>query len=170
MWKTMLVGLAMVGCASTGFHEGRTSLGKNEQSYLRGPRGTSKNFERFWRAPNPRPWGLVQWDPDRSWAVPEAPKALLRDIRDQLGRLNQRAGTAENISLAITVYRWEPAGTWRKPTASYEMVARDPRGKIVWAVDDTVRATEDLAKTLADTPSEIIAREVLRKVREQFAF
>jgi hypothetical protein len=35
-------------------------------------------------------------------------------------------------------------------------------------VDDTVRATEDLAQTLADTPSEIIAREVLRKVREQF--
>jgi hypothetical protein len=95
-----------------------------------------------------------------SWAVPAVPRSA--------GRLNQRASTAENINLAITVYRWEPAGTWHKTTAFYEMVARDPRGKIVWAVDDTVRATEDLAKTLADTPSEIIAREVLRKVREQF--
>jgi hypothetical protein len=168
MWKTMLLGLAMVGCASTGFHEGRTSLGKNEQALLRSPQGTSKNFGRFWQAPNPGPWGLVQWDPDRSWAVPEAPRTLLRDIRDQLGRLNQRAGTAENLSLAITVYRWEPAGTWHKPTAFYEMVGRDPRGKIAWAVDDTVRVTEDLAQTLADTPSDIIAREVLRKVREQF--
>lgn len=168
MWKTMLLGLAMMGCASSGFHEGRTSLAKNEQGYLRGPGVTSKNFERFWQTPSLRPWGLVQWDQDRSWAVPEAPKDLLQSIRDQLGRLNQRASSSENISLAITVYRWESAGTWHKATAFYEIVARDGRGKIVWAADDKVRATEDLAVSLVDTPSEIVAREILRKVREQF--
>mgnify|MGYP001767607617 CR=1 FL=1 len=165
----MLVGLAMVGCASTGFHEGRSSLGKDEQACLRGRKGTSTNFDRFWQTANLRPWGLVRWDQDRSWMVPEAPKELLQTIRDQVGRLNQRAGGGENINLAVTVYRWEPAGTWHKPTAFYELVARDSRGKIVWAVDDSVRATEDLAQSLVDSPSVIIAREVLRRVREQFS-
>lgn len=129
MWKMTLIGLAMVGCASSGFHEGRTSLSKNEQSFLRGPRGTSKTFDRFWQAPNSRPWGLVQWDPDRSWAVPEAPKSLLRDIRDQLGRLNQRAGAiqkecgkklVQRTSLAVT----EGGGTSELSYVEGEMVHR----------------------------------------------
>jgi hypothetical protein len=47
-------------------------------------------------------------------------------------------------------------------------VARDLHGKVVWAVDDKVRATEALAQSLVEAPSSIIAREILRKVREQF--
>jgi len=167
MWRLLGIGL-VVGCASTGFHEGRTTLAKPEQAYLTAPHGSGKNFDRFWQARDVRRWGLVQWDEDRSWAVPEAPRRLLQDIRDQLGKLNQKAGLGENIGVAITVYRWEPAGTWRKATAHYEMVARDRSGKALWAVDDTVRAMEDLALSLVDTPSEIIAREILRRVRGQF--
>ena len=89
-------------------------------------------------------------------------------MRDELGRLNQRAGAGEEIALAVTVYRFETEGTWSKPTAFYELVARDQRGKVLWAADDKVRATDDLAVSLVDPPSAIMAREILRKVREQF--
>jgi hypothetical protein len=46
-------------------------------------------------------------------------------------------------------------------------VARDQHGQVVWAAADKIEATEKLARTLADTASVIIGREVLRKVRQQ---
>jgi len=164
----MIVAVVSAGCASAGFHEGRTTLGKEEQGYLRVKGSGKGSFERFWQSPNLQPWGLVQWQEERSWAIPEAPLDLLQSVRDELGRLNQRAGAGENILVAVTVYRFEKAGTWSKPTAYYEMVARDLHGKVVWAVDDKVRATEALAQSLVEAPSSIIAREILRKLREQF--
>ena len=164
----MAVVLSM-GCASTGFHEGKTTLGKSERGYLVAGKAAQEGpFDRFWRGPNLRPWGLVKWQEDRSWATSDAPKDLLQSIRDELGRLNQRAGNGENVALAVTVYRFEKSGMWKKPTAYYELVARDERGKVVWAADDKVRASEDLALSLVEPPSSTIAREILRKVREQF--
>ena len=165
----MIVVALCSGCASTTFHEGKTTLGKEEQGYLRGGNGSGKGtFERYWQSQNLRPWGLVQWQEERSWAVPDAPVDLLQAVRDELGRLNQRAGAGENLQVAVTVYRFEKAGTWSKPTAYYEMVARDRHGKVVWAADDKVRAAEELAQSLVEAPSSIIAREILKKVREQF--
>lgn len=165
----MIVAALCSGCASTTFHEGRTTLAKGEQEYLRGGKGSGKGaFERYWQAPSLRPWGLVKWQEERSWAVPDAPLDLLQTVRDELGRLNQRAGAGDNLQIAVTVYRFEKAGTWSKPTAYYEVVARDPHGKVVWAADDKVRVVEELAQSLVETPSSIIAREILRKVREQF--
>ena len=41
-----------VGCASAGFHEGRTALRKNEQRYLIARAGAAKTaFARFWAMP-----------------------------------------------------------------------------------------------------------------------
>ena len=37
----------------------------------------------------------------------------------------------------------------------------------MWAADDKIEAQANLARTLADTSSAIIGREVLRKVRQQ---
>jgi len=87
----MIVAVVSAGCASAGFHEGRTTLGKEEQGYLRVKGSGKGSFERFWQSPNLQPWGLVQWQEERSWAIPEAPLDLLQSVRDELGRLNQRA-------------------------------------------------------------------------------
>jgi hypothetical protein len=125
-------------------------------------------FQRFWKSPRPVQTGLVQWEPDRSSACPEAPPELLQAIRDELGRLNQTAGGGENLALAVTVYRFERGGLWSQPTAHYELVARDPRGQVVLAADDQVEATRDRAVSLAEAPSSIIAREILRRARTQF--
>jgi hypothetical protein len=90
-------------------------------------------------------------------------------MRDEIGRLNQRYRAGENISLAVTVYRFDKGGIWSgPPTAHYELVARDQQGQVVWAADDKVEAAASLARTLADTSSAIVGREVLRKVRQQF--
>jgi hypothetical protein len=169
MRRYFLAGLlAVVGCASTGFHEGRTSLRKDEQRYLVARKGTPKGvFDRFWESARWPTIGLVQWDGEKSSACPEAPGDLLQSVRDELGRVNQRNRSGENIALAVTIYRYQKAGTWSKPTAYYELVARDPRGQVVWAADDKVVATEDLARSLVDAPSAIMGREILRKVREQ---
>ena len=160
-----------VGCASTGLHEGRTALRKDEQGYLVARKGAPRGgaFERFWTVRRPISIGLVRWQEDQSWACPQAPADLLQSMRDELGRLNQRYRAGENISLAVTVYRFDKGGIWSgPPTAHYELVARDQQGQVVWAADDKVEAEASLARTLADTSSAIIGREVLRKVRQQF--
>ena len=155
------------GCASTGFHEGRTALRKEERAYLVARKGVPKTaFERFWTSPRRPAVGLVQWWEEQSWAWPESPADLLQSIRDELGRLNQSYRRGENIALAVTVYRFEKGGIWARPTAFYEVVVRDLRGQVVWAADDKIEARANLARSLADSPSTIIAREVLRKVRQ----
>lgn len=154
------------GCATGGFHEGRTALRKEEQGYLVAGRGSPRSaFARLWASPRRPPIGLVQWWAEQSWACTEAPPELLQSIRDELGRLNQPYRTGENIVFAVTVYRFDKGGVWASPSAYYEIVVRDLRGQLLWAADDRVEAREDLAHSLADAPSTIIAREVLRKVR-----
>ncbi len=157
------------GCASAGFHEGLTALRKNEQRYLIAREGAAKTaFARFWALPG-RPsivgGGLVRWE--GGWACPDAHAGLLQVMRDELGRLNQSPRAGQNIWLTVTVYRFDRAGMWSGPTAYYELVARDPWGHLVWAADDKIEAQANLARTLADTSSTIIGREVLRKVRQQ---
>jgi hypothetical protein len=160
--------LVAAGCASTSLHDGRTTLRKDEHGYLVARKGAPKSsFERFWRTPRPASIGIVQWQEEQGWACPQAPADLLQAIRDELGRLNQQYRAGENISLAVTVYRFDKGAILRKPTAHYELVARDPRGQVVWAADDKIEATENLSRSLADTSSAMISREVLRKVREQ---
>jgi hypothetical protein len=172
MKRAVLVVLVLaIGCASTGFHEGRTALRKEEQACLVAKKGAPKGvvFERFWTAPRLVAIGLVQWQEDRSWACPQAPADLLQSMRDEMGRLNQRYRVGENISLAVTVYRFDKGGIWSgPPTAHYELVARNGKGQVVWAADDKIEAPGSLARTVADTSSAMIGREVLRKVRQQF--
>ncbi len=166
--KRALVAAVMfaVGCACAGFHEGRTALRKNEQRYLIAREGAAKTaFARFWAMPGRPSIGLVRWE--EGWACPEAPAGLLQAMRDELGRLNQRPRAGQNVWLAVTVYRFDRAGMWSGPNAYYELVARDPWGHLVWAADDKIEAQTNLARTLADTSSAIIGREVLRKVRQQ---
>jgi hypothetical protein len=97
-----------VGCASTGLHEGRTALRKDEQGYLVARKGVPRGtFERFWTVHRPVSIGLVQWQEDQSWACPQAPTDLLQSMRDEIGRLNQRYRAGEKISLSVTVYRFD---------------------------------------------------------------
>jgi len=165
----LLATMLALGCAAPVFHTGPTTLAKDERGYL-GPRaGRGKGaFDRFWQSPNLGPWGLLQWDEQRASASRDSPADLLQTIRDELGRLNQRAAAGPNLQVAVTIYRFEKGGTFSKPTAYYEIVVRDPRGNVAWAADDSIVASDDMALSLVDPPSAIIAREMLRKIRDQF--
>jgi len=170
MRRLILVGclLAAAGCATPSFHEGRTALRKEEQGCLVARKGTPKGvFDRFCTSTRPVSLGLVQWQEDQSWACPQAPADLLQSIRDELGRLNQRYRVGENASLTVTVYRFDRGGAWSRPTAHYEIVARNSRGQVIWAADDQIEAAANLARSLSDTPSTMIGREILRRVRQQ---
>jgi hypothetical protein len=167
-WLVMAVLLGAASCAPAIFHGGRTSLAPAERTYLAPREGaTSGIFSRFWQAPGSPSWGLIHWDENKSFTVREAPRELLQAIRDEVGRLNQEARAGEDSTLAVTVYRFTKGGFWNPPTAYCELVARDVRGQVVWAVDDMIEAAPRLARTLADPPSAIIAREILRKLRRQ---
>lgn len=163
-WLFLSVALGL-GCASSGFHEGKTSLARQEQAYLARGNAGPNTFERFWKSPRAGAPGLLQWQADKSWACPEAPAELLQAIRDELGRLNQNAGAGESLALAVTVYRFDRGGIWSEPTAHYELVARDPRGQVAWAAADKVEAVRGKATSLVEPASSIIAREILRKAR-----
>jgi hypothetical protein len=162
--------LASAGCAPAVFHSGRTTLAPSEKGCLAPRKGaTSGIFARSCQVQQMRPWNLLRWDASRSFAVSNSPVDLLQSIRDEIGRLNQRPGVGEDLLLAVTVYHFEKAGLWNGPVADYELVARDMRGRVVWAVDDKIEASEELAKGLTDPPSAIIAREILRKLRRHFS-
>jgi hypothetical protein len=77
----------------------------------------------------------------KSWACPTAPPDL--QMRDELGRLNQRFRAGENIALSVTVHRFDKGGIWTTPTAYYELVARDPQGELVWTADDRIEARDN---------------------------
>jgi len=167
MNRSILSALAFIaGCASPGLHEGRSALRKDEQGYLGGrPQVVGSPFARFWVSPKRQRIGLMQWWEDQSRACPDAPPNLLQSIRDELGRLNQPSRTGDNMFLAVIVYRYDKGGIWMSPTAYYEIVVRDLRGQLVWAAQDSIETRENLARSLADEPATIIAREMLRKVR-----
>lgn len=168
MNRSILLALALAaGCASPGFHEGRSALRKEEQGYLAaGARDAGTSFARLWVSPKPSRIGLVQWWQDQSWACPEAPPDILQSIRDELGRLNQPSRTGDRMFLSVIVYRYDKGGLWTNPTAYYEIVVRDLRGQLVWAADDKIEAQANLARSLVDPPSAIVAREMLRKFRQ----
>jgi hypothetical protein len=158
-----------ISCATATFHSGRTTLKKEEQGLMKNPtKGNKGPFLVFWQNYKMGPLGLVKWQEDLSSAPQEAPPDLLQTIRDEIGRLNQSERSGKTASLSVTVYRYERGGFWTSPTAHYELVARDVKGKVLWAADDKVVANDDLAQSLADSPSAIMAREILKRVRLQF--
>jgi hypothetical protein len=165
----LIVAMLGLGCATPGFHAGRSSLVGPEQNHLQGKGGSpSAVFLRFWQATPPKSWGMIRWDSARSWAVPSAPPDLLQAIRDEVGRLNQRAPLRDDVMVSVTVYGYEPQGYFSSARCKYELVVRDKAGKVVWAADDEIRPGKELATSLVDPEAAMIGREVLRKIREQF--
>jgi hypothetical protein len=98
-------------------------------------------------------------------ATQDAPPELLQTIRDELGKVNANAGPGDDAQLSVVVFRCDKGGFFSNPTAHYELAIRDKSGSLVWAAIDRVVAKPDLARTLADTPSQTIAREILGRVR-----
>jgi hypothetical protein len=165
----LIVAMLGLGCATPGFHAGRSSLVGPEQNHLQGKASSpSAVFLRFWQATPPKSWGMIRWDSARSWAVPSAPTDLLQAIRDEVGRLNQRAPLRDDVMVSVTVYGYEPQGYFSSARCKYELVVRDKAGKVVWAADDEIRPGKELATSLVDPEAAMIGREVLRKIREQF--
>jgi hypothetical protein len=151
------------------FHEGRTQLTPEERTRLVQMKEADGPFEKFWKAPGfDGNWGLLKWDPDHSWAVADAPTDLLTQVREEVGQVNQESRKGEDLTLAVTVYRFKRQGFLTNPVGYFELVARNREGKAVWIAQDHVKSTQSLANSLADSDSQIMARELRRKLRVAF--
>lgn len=173
MWRTLIVplsGLLVGACASTELHPGKTTLLPQETATVvtQGKETKPGGFRRIWRSPALHSWRLLKWDQDRCSVASDTPAALLQNIRDEIGRLNQRDRQGDDLALAVTVYLYRAGGWFSDPRAYYELVARDGKGKVVWVADDEVVAKSELARSLVDPEEAVIAREIARKVRETF--
>jgi hypothetical protein len=165
-----LGGMLVGACAATNLHPGKTTLLPPETATVvsQGKDTKGGGFRRIWKSPTLHPWRLLKWDQDRSSVTADAPAGLLQNVRDEIGRVNQRDGHGEDLLLAVTVYVYRAGGWFSNPKAHYELVARDGKGKAVWVADDEVVARADMARSLVDPEEAVIAREIARKLREEF--
>jgi hypothetical protein len=174
VWRMVLVplgGMLVASCATTSrLHEGQTALASSESAAATAgaQKGGGDGFRRLWRSPGLKPWRLLKWDQDHSTAASGSPAALLQAIREEVGRLNQRPASGDDLLLTCTVYLYRGGGWFSDPKAHYELVARNQAGKALWVADDEVVAKPDLARSLADPEEAIIAREIARKIRKAF--
>jgi hypothetical protein len=151
------------------FHEGRTQLTPEEKTKVAQVQTGNSPFEKLWKAPNfEGTWGLLKWDPDHSWAIADAPTDLLDHVREEVGQVNQVTRKGEDLTLAVTVYRFKKQGFLTNPVGYFELVARNREGQAVWIALDQVKSTQSLATSLADSDSQIMARELRRKLRVAF--
>ena len=166
-----LVSIILCGTLmARGFHDGKTQLTPEEQGVVLGLKEKEQGFEKVWKAPGfTGKWQLLKWDGDHSWAVPDAPGDLLDHVREEVGRVNQTPGEGENLYLSTTVYRFKKQGLLTNPVGYFELVARDRQGKAVWIALDHVKSTQALANSMADSDSQIMGRELYRKIREEFS-
>ena len=117
MWRMILVPLGVVlvaSCATTSrLHEGQTALLSSESAAASAgaQKGSGDGFRRLWRSPGLQHWRLLKWDQDHSSVAPGAPPLLLQSIREEIGRLNQRPASGDDLLLTCTVYLYR-AGGW----------------------------------------------------------
>jgi len=164
--RRWLVALLLPACASSGLHKGPTALVHTEKAALAGaPEKKDGGFGRFWPKAAVRGVGLLKWDV-RSTATAGAPAELLELIRDEVGRLNQKARAGEDVLVSVTVYRVERR-FFGGLEVGVEVVGRDSGGRLVWAGDEVVRPKAEQARNLADTAEVIVAREVARKLGKE---
>lgn len=148
-------------------HSGLTTLAGKERALIAAaPPSRVSPFRRIWRSR--APWGYLKWDQERSSVVAGAPVGLLQAMRDELGRVNQRALAGGDAHLAVIIYRYRPEHFFGAARVEYEAVARDEQGALLWAVEDAIEASESLAESPADDEATIVARELAKKVRAEF--
>jgi hypothetical protein len=167
--RILLPALLAATLAAADFHEGRTQLTPEERGRMIQVKEGDGPFERLWKAPGfDGTWGLLKWDPDHSWAVADAPTDLLDQVREEVGQVNQASNKGEDLNLTVTVYRFKKQGFLTNPVGYFELVARNREGKAVWIALDRVKSTQSLATSLADSDSQIMARQLRRKIRVAF--
>lgn len=167
--RILIPALLAATLSAADFHEGRTQLAPEEKSRMIQVKEGDGPFERLWKAPGfDGNWGLLKWDPDHSWAIADAPTDLLDQVREEVGQVNQAASKGEDLNLTVTVYRFKKQGFLTNPVGYFELVARNREGKAVWIALDQVKSTQSLATSLADSDSQVMARELRRKIRVAF--
>ena len=167
--RILLPALLAANLAAAEFHEGRTQLAPEEKVKVAQAQAGNGPFEKLWKAPGfEGSWGLLKWDPEHSWAVADAPTDLLDQVREEVGQVNQASHKGEDLTLAVTVYRFKKQGFLTNPVGYFELVARNREGQAVWIAMDQVKSTQSLATSLADSDSQVMARELRRKIRLAF--
>jgi hypothetical protein len=167
--QIILPALVTATLSAANFHDGRSQLTPEEKENIVQVQASDGPFEKLWKAPGfDGNWGLLKWDPDHSWAVTDAPTDLLDHVREEVGQVNQASRKGEDLTLAVTVYRFKKQGFLTNPVGYFELVARNREGKAVWIAVDQVKSTQALATSLADSDSLVMARELRRKLRVAF--
>lgn len=166
LWPITVACLAALGCAADpAFHAGRSALKKEErQALIMKKNPNREGLARLWKSNEGTPTGLLKWSEATSSATTEAPPDLLERTRDELGRLNRSAGSGPDQLVSLTVYEYRRRW-WGPAEVSYELVGRDPAGRLLWAADDTVRVSKAMAISEVDTESDIFARLMVARLR-----
>lgn len=167
--KGGLVGLVLwgfVACATASPMPGgsQTVLSAAERSSLAAVRPDHVGLERFWRRDGVAV-GTIKWSQKDSKVVSAAPSDLLQALRDEAGRLNQAERVGENVWLTVSVYSWSTPMFTSTPRACVEVVGRDRAGQVVWMGQGKVIADARYADGLADSAAEIVAKEIVRRLR-----
>jgi len=175
MKKSLIVALCFaIACgyasAKEKFHDGKTTLSADEKAIvMKVKEKEDKGFSILWKNPNIKEFGVMKWDSDSCFAVPDAPNDILDSIRDQVGKLNQKDRKGEEVKISATIFKYKKQSFLSNPVAYYELVARNKDGKTVWIAIDQIKPCQELATSLADTDSNIVGREIHRKIREEFS-
>lgn len=147
----------------------QSTLSVQELAPLARLKSDDSGLERFWKREGVAV-GKVKWDSNRSRTTAAAPADLMQEIRDEVGRLNQADRAGEDIWLTVNVYQWKKRLFSTTPRASVEIIGRDQVGQVVWMGQGEIIAKEELAESLADSHVTIVAKELVRRLRQELAF
>jgi hypothetical protein len=164
MRAAVLLAGAVLGCASARLAPGEGAL---LSAHLRSrlielqPGGDG---ERFARSGPGSSVGLLQWNADRSSVSAACPRPLLQSIRDEVGRLNQRATEGDVATVAVHVYGCRGQWWWSPPVVQYEFTVLGSTGKHVSFGAGDVELHPRAFQSPADDPVEVVGRELRKRI------
>lgn len=122
-------------------------------------------FMKVWKSADLKDFGLVKWDEDGSKATNDCPPSLLANLRENVGLLNQGRKAGEPLTITVNAYHWKAQTFLTNPVLSLEIVLKDKAGKVVFVALDQIKSSQSKAESLTDSDSQIMGRELLKKLK-----
>ena len=123
------------------------------------------SFKRVWKNDELNNFGLIKWNAVESLSEKGVPSAFLASAREAVGMLNQTRHSGNDLSFGLHAFRWHEKGLFSKPGLSVEIVIKDKAGKVLFVAYDELEANRRKAESLADTDSEIIGKEIAKRLQ-----
>lgn len=122
-------------------------------------------FMKSWKAADLKDFGLVKWDEDGSKATNDCPPSLLSTLRENVGLMNQGRKAGDALTLTVNAYHWKAQTFLTNPVLSVEIILKDKAGKVVFVALDQMKSSQTKAESLNDSDSQIMGRELLKKLK-----